>query len=439
MGLINYVLKIKPSELYKNPSIRKNIINSFYYFGGTLIQFFVAIITQPILSKYLELNDFAIMGYFAAIQAILAPLFSMTLPFFYLAKYWKSEDGETPQNNLSFILNFLNISNSIVAVISYFIIGFYFKAFNIAIPLTPFIFIVLVHLFFEKFKSYYLIECRILKNGLRFFLINILQIVINTAFGIYFVVVLKSGATGRMGGVLLGILIASLVAMMILIREKKYIFSFKIEIIKVKQALKYCVPLIIASYAYYPIDNVDRILLERLGNTNEYGYYSIGLNISGFAGTFFLALYQSFEPDLYKFIAQKKYKQYNLFVLFYILILSALSLLFIFLSESVVSFLTAGRYIHASAYANVFIIGIFFMQIGLIFDQLFNAYGKTKLILWRNTLMGIFCIFTYYFMIKNYQFEGANIARVVTSIFYLIISFLIFFIYIKRKKGSVQI
>lgn len=438
MGFINDLLKAKPAELIRNPGIRKNILNSFYYFGGTFVQFLIAIITQPIYSRYLELNDFAIMGYFSAVQAILFPLFSMTLPFYYLAKYWKIENGETPQKNLSFILNFLNISNGLIAIISFIIVSIYFKVFNVTIPLTPFLFIVLAQLFFEKYKSYYLIECRVQKKGLRFFLINILQIALNTGFGLYFVVLLKSGATGRMGGALLGVIITSLIALIVLIREKTYIFSFRINRVKVKQALKYCVPLIIASYAYYPIDNIDRIFLERLGNTSEYGYYIIGLTISAFAGTFFLALYQSFEPDLYRFISQRKYKQYALFFFFYIIVMGSLSLMFILFSESVVSFLTSGRYTHASSYANIFIIGIFFMQVGGIFEQLFTAYGATKLVMWRNILMGVFCVITYYFMIKHYQFHGANITRVITSIFYVISGALMFFIYIKRKKNEIK-
>lgn len=434
MSFINDLIKTKPSEFLKNPGIRKNIINSFYYFGGTLVQFFIAIFTQPIYSKYLELEDFAIMGYFAAVQAILAPLFSMTLPFYYLSKYWKIENGETPQKNLSFILNFLNISNGFIAIISFVLVSLYFKTFQVTIPLLPFLFIVLAQLFFEKYKSYYLIECRVQKKGLRFFLINILQIALNAGFSLYFVVLLKAGAVGRMSGPLIGIVFTSLIALFFLIHEKKYLFSFRVDINKIKQALKYCVPLIIGAYAYYPIGNIDRIFLERLGNTSEYGYYTIGLTISGFAGTFFLALFQSFEPDLYKFIAQRKYKKYAMFSAFYILLLGALTLLFIAFSGPVVSFLTSGRYTHASSYANIFIIGIFFMQIGYIIEQLFTAYGATKYAMWRNIFMGIFCIITYFIMIQKYQFIGANITRVISSIFYVISGILLFYFYLKRKK-----
>jgi O-antigen/teichoic acid export membrane protein len=417
----------------KNPSVRKNFVNSFYYFGGTFVQFLIAIVTQPIYSRYLELNDFAIMGYFGAVTAILFPLFNMSLPFYYLAKYWKTDDGESPEKNLSFILNFLNIANGLVAVISFIIIGSYFKVFNVVFPLTPFIFIVIAQLILEKFKTYYLIECRIQKKGLQFFLINLLQIVLNTAFSLFFVVTLKYGASGRMSGVLFGVVISSLVALFILIRNKSYLFSFKIDKEKVKIAFKYSIPLIIGSYAYYPIGNIDRLFLERLGNISEYGYYSIGLTISGFVGTFYLALYQAFEPDLYKYISQKKYKKYLSFLSLYFITLTILSVMFIIFSGPMVSFLTSGRYTKASGYANIFIIGIFIMQMGGIIEQLFTAYGATKFVMSWNIINSVFCILISYFMIQSYQFIGANFARVFTASSYFLIGGTLFWYYIKKE------
>jgi O-antigen/teichoic acid export membrane protein len=436
MSFITELFKTNPIQFFKNRSIRKNIGNSFFYFGGSFLQFVVAIFTQPIYAKYLELEDFAVMGYFSAIQAIIFPLFSMTLPFYYLSKYWKQDGESNPQENLSFILNFLNIANLLLAIISFLLVSVYFNLFHITFPLLPFIIIVMTNLYFEKYKLYYLIECRVQKKGLKYFLFSVMQIFLNTGFSLYFVVSLNGGAIGRMSGPMLGVVITGLVALTLLIKEKKYIFSFRVDKTKIKEALKYCVPLIVGAYAYYPITNIDRMFLERLGNTKEYGYYSIGLTIAGFAGTFFLALYQSFEPDLYKLISQKRYKQYVLFITLYMLILGGLSILFITFSTPVVSFLTSGRYTYASKYANIFIIGIFFMQLGGLFEQLFTAFGATQYAMWRNILMGISCIILYYFMIQEYAFYGANITRVITSVIYVLLGAVLFLLYLKGGQNG---
>lgn len=429
--------KLNFSELLKHKSIRKNVFNSFYYFGGSFIHFLISIFTQPIYSKYLDLEDFAVIGYFTAIQAVLLPLFHMSMPFYYLANYWTKNGKDNHQENLSFILNFLNIFNLIFVFISFLMVKLYFKTFHITFPLLPFIFTVLTILYFEKYKSYYLIECRIQKNGLKFFIMSLLQILTNTCFSIYFVVSLNGRAIGRMSGIMLGAIITGIIALFLLIQEKNYRFFYKIDMLKAKEVIKYCTPLILGAYAYYPIGNIDRVFLERLANVKEYGYYSIGLTLSGFVGTFFNAVYQSFEPDLYKFAAEKKIREYVIFVIFFISLLAILSILFIAFSNPVVSFLTSGRYTYASTYANIFVIGIMFMQVGGLFEQLLTAYGATKYVMLRNILTGIFCILLYYIMIKKYQFMGANIARVITSIFFMIIGAALFAFYYKfgNKKA----
>ena len=430
--------RLNLSALLKQKSIHKNIVNSFYYFGGSFIQFLIAIFTQPIYSKYLDLEDFAVIGYFTAIQAVLLPLFHMSMPFYYLANYWTKEGKGNSQENLSFILNFLNIINLIFAFGSFLIVQLYFKSFHVSFPLMPFIFIVLIILYFEKYRAYYLIECRVQKNGMKFFLISLLQILTNTCFSIYFVVSINGKAVGRMSGIMLGVVITGIIALFLLIQGKNYRFSYKIDMFKAKEVIKYCTPLILGAYAYYPIGNIDRVFLERLANVKEYGYYSIGLTLSGFVGTFFNALYQSFEPDLYKFVSEKKKKEYLVFAAFFISLLVILSILFITFSNPVVSFLTNGRYTYASTYANIFVIGVMFMQVGGLFEQLLTAYGATKYVMLRNVLTGIFCVLLYYVLVKKYQFMGANIARVISSIFFMIIGATIFAFYNKfgNKKAA---
>lgn len=138
MSFFTTLRQIHLFDIARNKNIRKNLFNSFYYFGGTFLSFLIAIFTQPIFSRYLELEDFAVLGYFSAIQAIIYPLFSMSLPFYYMARYWNKEEGEEGHKNLSFIMNFLNISNSIIAIIAYVALRFYFNIAEVVFPLMPF-------------------------------------------------------------------------------------------------------------------------------------------------------------------------------------------------------------------------------------------------------------------------------------------------------------
>lgn len=424
---MNLFSEIKISDL------KKNLLNSLYYFGGTAIQFFVAIATQPLYSKYLSLEDFALIGYFTAIQALLFSLFNMCLPYYYLARYWRAKE-ENSDAEMSFILNFLNTANAVVAVFAFFSVTLYFNVVNVVFPLLPFLLIILVQLFIEKYKTYYLIECRAKKQGAQYFMLNLLQITINTLFSVFFVVTLKAGAEGRMTGMLLGVVFSSSVAVFLLIKNKKYKFSLGFDKRKVRSALKYCVPLIIGAYAYYPLDNIDRLFLERVGDTSEYGYYSLGLTIAGFLGTFFVAMFQSFEPDLYKCIAEKKYKQYVMFGAAYGATIVIVSAFFICFSKPIVYFLTDGKYTHASDYADFFVIGIVIMQMGGFFEQLLTAFEATRLVMWRNIILGILTVAIYYFLIKTQSFRGAAVSRIIVAGLYFGVGSLVFLLFVRSKN-----
>lgn len=419
-------------------SFFRNLKNGFYYFAGTLLQFFLAIFTQPIFSKYLELSDFAIIGYYSALQALLLPLFTMTLPFFYLAKYWKPDGAADKNQNLTQLINFLNIANALIAIVSFLLLKAYFKFFSVNFELLPYTIIILVNLYFEKYKTFYLLECRVKKNGLKYFLINLSQILLTMGFSLLFVVKFNGGAAGRMSGNMVGTIITAALVIILLLKEKIYRFRIVFDKTKIIESLKYSWPLIIGAYAYYPIGNIDRLYLEGIGDTNEFGYYNIGLTIATFIGTFFLAIYQSFEPDLYKLINTRSYKRYFKYLIVYFLLVSVTTVIFILFSEPLVNYLTSGRYIRAAVYANILIISIALLHLANFFEQLFTAYGATNFIMVRNIIMGLFCLAFYYVMIHNYQFLGANISRVVSSIFFIFLNSILFIVFYRYYNDKAR-
>jgi O-antigen/teichoic acid export membrane protein len=147
-----------------------------------------------------------------------------------------------------------------------------------------------------------------------------------------------------------------------------------------------------------------------------------------------LALYQSFEPDLYRFIYSNKWKKYFLFVAGYSVVLLVTVVLFISFSHTILSLLTSGRYTRASGYANIFVIGLAIQYTGGFFEPIFNARKQTKYILATNIVVGMFSVACYFFMIKWLGFRGANDARAMIGAFYLLASFSLYQLYRFRSK-----
>ena len=404
--------------------LKKNILTSFYYFGGSFVGLLLGVFTQPIFSRHLEPWDFAVMGYYNAIQTFFIPLFSLNFTYYYLSSYWDKNIVEG--KSLSFHLNSLNITNTVMAFVTYISVIFYFKVAKVSFPVYPFTILIIINLLIEKYKAYYLLHCRINKIGLNYFIFTVLHVLLNTGLGLFFVVVLNGGAEGRMLGQTLSILLLGIVAVYIFIRKGNYKVSFRIDFIAVKKALKFCLPLILSNYLYYPVSNIDKIFLENVGNTEEFGYYNLGSTIAGYFGTFFITLYMAFEPDFYKFTSERKIKEYSSLAFIYIAILAVVTIFSIFASIYIVAFLTSNRYIEATKYVNIIVVSMCLYSIGDIFQQLFNSLKVNNLTLIRNSIMAILSIAAYLFFIKKMEFIGAAWARVFIFSAYILIGFIIF-------------
>ena len=314
-----------------SPLIRKNLITSFWYFGGSFAGMLIAIFTQPVFSRHLDPWDFAVMGYFATIQGFFMPMFSLNFTTYYLTSYW--DKNESAGRNLSFHLNTLNLANTVVAGFAMLIITIYFKLASVAFPLFPFAILILINLFIEKFKAYYLLNCRMKKLGPSYFLFTILHVILNTGLGLLFVVKYGWGAEGRMLGQTLSVLLLVIFVISAFIKGRNYIPSIQVRITDIRKALRFCWPLILGSYLYFPVSNLDKLLLERVGNVEEFGYYNLGSSMAGYFSTFFITLYMAFEPDLYKLTSQRRIKEYFFLGFFYVIIITSVTAIAIIFSR----------------------------------------------------------------------------------------------------------
>lgn len=266
--------------------IAQNLGNTIYYMGGNAVQFLVAIFTLPIYSRYLSPTDFAILGYYTAINAFLFPVFDLSMNSYYLTNYYSPYTVSTDEE-LSYAVNVLNIANIAVGIAGFFIIAVYFGTFHVEFPLYPYVLIVLLYLFFSKYRTLFLIDARIRKKGLQYFLLSASGVLFTAIFSLSFVIGLRAGAAGRLGGQLAAQLLVAVVVLSIWIRRKRIKFHVTFAKAKLLDSFKFAWPLILAGYSYYPIGNIDKIFLERLHDPKEFGFYSVGLFVANYVGVFF--------------------------------------------------------------------------------------------------------------------------------------------------------
>lgn len=329
-------------------------------------------------------------------------------------RYFHQDDDENKGSFLN-ILTFLTLSNTVLMTIGYFGLFIYFRLTHVSLPFFPYALIVFGSLMVDIYRSFYLLDLRVKKQAMAYFKISAVYILVNFGMGLALVVFIKLGAAGKMSGQL----IAQGCIMVILFFQLKKFLNFHIDLKQIKEAMKYALPILLAAYAYYPINNIDKIYLERLGNNYEFGYYNIGVNMAAYLSIFGVALNQAFEPDFFKFIVQKNRRKFLQYALLYMMLITIFVVLFLFLSKYIVSFLTAGRYTRAYTYANINAVAVVIISASGVVNTIIMGLQKAKFILAINIIGGIVAIIIYKILISKYGFWGGNYAKIAVGLVFL--------------------
>ena len=397
--------------LYNKKDLISNIKNAGLYFFGSIVQSLLSLIASPIYANYLSANEFGILGYFGAISNFLAPLFILSMPSAYLMRYFKN--NETDNKKMLFnITFFLSCFNTILIFLSYLSIYFYFKYMQVNIPLNPYAWFILIALLLENIKHFVLINFRIRKKALSFFMFSSINSVLNFGIGILFVAYFNWGAEGRMLAPIISTIVMLPFAVFILLKYSTINFNFPVFL----KAVKIVIPLVLAAYAYVPVANIDLFFLERLNNLSELGLYNIGITIAGYVLLAYVALGSAFEPDIFKSVSENDNKKLvktgiMIFIPYFFIVI-----IFLSFSQNIISALTAGRYLDAEKYTNIALISVFVMGIYWFSDKVLIALEKTRLNLMVNIIGGIFSIIVMYFAVNNFQFIGAAYGKAVVAL-----------------------
>lgn len=406
-----------------------NVKNAGLYFSGSIVQSILSLVASPIYSLHLSAKEFGILGYFGAISNFLSPIFILGMSSIYLMRYFKQgdEDNKKLLFNITF---FLCCFNTILIVVSYASIYFYFKFMNVNLPLNPFAWFILIALLLENIKSFVLLNFRIRKKALSFFIFSSVNSILNFGLGILFVAYFNWGAEGRMSAPIISSLFMLPFCIYLLHRYSTINFNFNGFLRSAKAAI----PLVLAAYAYVPIANIDLFYLERLNNLSELGLYNIGITIAGYVQLAYIALGIAIEPDIFKAVAEKDNNKLIksaviIFIPYFLFVI-----IFMFLSGTVISILTAGRYLEAERYTNIALISVFLMGVYWFLDKIFIALEKTKLNLIINVIGGASSIVITYFAVNSFKFIGAAYGKVLVALLLCIVSLILVIKYLRKDR-----
>ena len=397
------MLRLKTSINKYLPYIK----NTGLYFFSSLFVALIGILLNPIFAMNLSHEDYAILGYYQSFNLLLVPLLHFCLFSYYSRNYYF-----TPEDKRDELGDTVLLSSIVIGFFSLTIFTsiFYFthKLSKSSFPFAPYAILTFLQLYISNITSFYLIKLRITRKAKTYAKLSVFQSLLITAFSLLLVVYFKLGAEGKLLGTLIVTIIVALYSL------KKSIIHLRINSKILKQGLKFCFPLTISAILWYFLTGVDRAFLAQYDDPINYGLYSIGLQIAGYLTIFYTTVSNTFEPDIYQSIAQKKKKKLVFVISTIIGTVIFFNLIFILFAPFIIKLLTAGRYIDAAPYAQILSLHNISMACYYMTVKLLIGYGFVKTELLVRIIGAASSVLCFYFLIKGCGFMGAAWGQVLS-------------------------
>ena len=401
--------------------------NSGLYFISSIITAIIGILLNPIYAMNLTHEDYAIIGYYTSFNLLLTPLLHFSLFSYYNRNYYfiKEEKREALGNTILLGSLMIGFASLILFTAAFYVV---YRGTNVQFPFFPYAILTFLQLYVANITSFYLIRLRLKKQAKQFSKVTIMQCIVIALLSLLLVVYYKYGAAGK----LYGTLFASILMSVYSLRKLKVKLSIDKDILF--KSIKFGAPLTLSAILWYFLSGFDRFLIERLNDSYTLGLYSVGLMMASYMGIFYTTISNTFEPDIYRTIAERNTKK-----LFYIMAtiigtVAFFNFVFILLAPYIIDILTAGRYNNSCVYAQILAIHNISMACYYMVVKLFIGYGFVKEELYVRIVGAVASIVLFYVLINNFGFIGAAWGQVVSFTVLTIIGALAF--YIKRKQSK---
>jgi O-antigen/teichoic acid export membrane protein len=189
-----------------------------------------------------------------------------------------------------------------------------------------------------------------------------------------------------------------------------------------REALSFGWPISLSAILYYFLSGVDRALLEPLNDTINFGLYNVAIQIVAYLYIFYTALSNTFEPDIYRSIAENNRKKL-LKIVFGIILLNAIPIIvFILLAQPLVKILTFGRYTEAAEFARILAVKNIPMSLCFLVSNIIIGFGYPKVELINRFFGAVISVITFKLLISRYGFLGAAWGHTIAFVMMTLIS-----------------
>jgi O-antigen/teichoic acid export membrane protein len=352
------------------------IKNTTIYALGDIIPRLIGFISLPILTRYLSPADYGIVNYVNTLNTFLLALGFLSVNTYFLVFYYRSKSEEERKKLLGNLSVFIILFNAVLVIILLFFGEYFFSALGSKIEFYPYLIIAIFTNFFNLFSILPSALFRALEKPLPLTILNISRGII--AFALTLVLVIHFDYTAL--GVLYANLIVNFIFAFVFMYMIRHHIIWNLNLIQLREALAFSLPLVPGAIAYYLTTISDRILIDKYLSISDLGIYGIAATIALILNIFSFGAYKAFEPYIFKNWGSDQFEGVFLNVrnsYVYVLLIGAL-LLSVFAKEFFF-LLTDVQFHGAYIYVPMIIIGVYSSSLSLLYGTIITAKGKTKI------------------------------------------------------------
>lgn len=229
------------------------------------------------------------------------------------------------------------------------------------------------------------------------FISSTIQIILN----VIFIAVFYWGIEGMLSAMIIGRVVATFVYI-ICLKLWQYIDLKKINIPKIKEMLKYAIPLIPNRVSWLIINLSSRIVIMNIMTSGALGIYAISSKFANLMDMIYGFFYQSWKESSARVLQSNDRDDfYNLVYKYLKSFMYSIVLLITSFMPIIFKFLIADTYLEAILYVPILLLATYFSNISGFYGGIFTAYKDTK-IMGTSTIVAAIINLVLMFIIINF-------------------------------------
>lgn len=350
--------------------------NTTIYALGDIFPRLLSFISFPILTSYLTPADYGIVNYVTTLNTFLMVLGFLGVNTYFLVHFYRCKDEMEQKRLLGNLFTFVLGINLAFAVLLYSLGPILYSALGSNISFYPYIAIGLAIHFFNLFAVLPSALYRILEKPLLLTAINISKGIITLLLILLFVVYLEFTAIG----VLYATLLVNICFSGVFIYTTRNYIVWNLNLDQMKTVLKFSLPLIPGSLAYYVTTISDRILIEKFLDLNDLGIYSTAATLAMILHIISYGAYKAFEPYIFKHFGETDFLGRFVEVrdgYVFVLLFGAFGIAVF--SREFFTIFSSERFHEAYWYVPLILIGVFASSMSMLYGTIITAKSKTRI------------------------------------------------------------